>query len=165
MLADAGVNLILLKMLKDIPQTQAALRVASEMGLLVWAGFSCRVDDAGVVRVLEGEPGGGLPTTFDEALAAFGESHVDAALIMHIAIEDVTPALAVLASRWSGPTGAYPHEGKWVKPGWAFNEAMRPALLTAEAIKYLCTLCTGIWRVLRPRTGLHRRSEHGDSLG
>lgn len=136
LLADAGADLILLEMLKDVPQTQAALAAAAESGLPVWAGFSCRVDPEGVVRVLEGSQEGEPPPTFDEALMVIGELHVDAALIMHTAIADVGAALTVLAAHWSGPTGAYPHVGKWVRPGWEFDGAMRPALLSNEAVQW-----------------------------
>jgi S-methylmethionine-dependent homocysteine/selenocysteine methylase len=128
-LATAGADLILLEMLKDVHQTRAALTAAAEVGLPVWAGFSCRTDDQGVVRALEGEPA----PTFDDVLAAVGPLRVDAALIMHTAIEDVAPALAVLAAHRNGPMGAYPHVGRWVKPGWEFSDAMRPDLMSAEA--------------------------------
>jgi homocysteine S-methyltransferase len=136
LLTDAGADLILLEMLKDIPQTQSALVAASESGLPVWAGFSCRVDPEGIVRVLEGGREGGAPPTFDEALTAIGELHVDATLIMHTIIEDVAPALAVLTQHWAGPTGAYPHVGKWLRPGWEFGGAMRPARLSNDASEW-----------------------------
>jgi S-methylmethionine-dependent homocysteine/selenocysteine methylase len=136
LLADAGADLILLEMLKDIPQTRAALEAAPQAGLPVWAGFSCRVDNDGVVRILEGGADGGLAPTFDEALTALGPLNVDAALIMHTTIEDVAPSLEVLRAHWNGPVGTYPHEGKWVKPGWAFNEAMKPTALTADALRW-----------------------------
>lgn len=124
-LADAGVDLILLEMLKDIPQATAALAAAAATGLPVWAGFSCRVDEAGTVRVLDGEP---VPT-FDEALTALGALHVDAALIMHTTVEDVGPALDVLSRHWHGPKGAYPHVGKWQRPDWQFDTTVDPTLI------------------------------------
>ena len=136
LLADAGADLILLEMLKDIRQTQAALAAAAETGLPVWAGFSCRADEKDVLRILEGDREGDLAPTFDEALSAIGELRVDAALVMHTAVEDVTPALAVLATHWDGPTGAYPHVGKFARPNWEFDRAIRPALITEAASQW-----------------------------
>jgi homocysteine S-methyltransferase len=136
LLADAGADLILLEMLKDIHQTQAALAAAAETGLPVWAGFSCRTDEEGVLRVLEGNREGALAPTFHEALSAIGELQVDAALIMHTTVEDVTPALAVLGTHWNGPTGAYPHVGNFTRPNWEFNQAILPALITGAASQW-----------------------------
>lgn len=132
LLASAGADLIILEMLKDVPQTLAAMAAARQTGLPVWAGFSCRTSDAGLVELLSSEPG----QSFADALGEIGPLDVAAATIMHTTFEHASPALAVLREHFPGPSGVYPHAGKWLPPGWEFNGNVQPHDLTTLAVEW-----------------------------
>ena len=132
LLASAGADLIILEMLKNVPQTLAAMAAARQTGLPVWAGFSCRTNDAGLVELLSGEPG----QSFADALGEIGPLDVNAATIMHTTFEHASPALAVLREHFLGPSGVYPHAGKWLQPGWEFNGNVQPHDLTTLAVEW-----------------------------
>ena len=65
-LAEAGVDLLVLEMLRDIEWSSAAVDAALSVGLPVWSGFSCVVDDGGTVMT-QGTVG--EPVPLDDALA------------------------------------------------------------------------------------------------
>jgi homocysteine S-methyltransferase len=132
LLAGAGVDLIILEMLKDVPQARAAIAAAKQTGLPVWAGFSCKANDAGDPVLLSGEPG----QSFADALSTIGPLSIDAATIMHTTFEHTSSALAVLRDHFSGPSGAYPHAGKWLQPDWEFDIDAHPETLTALAAQW-----------------------------
>ena len=132
LLAAAGADLLILEMLKDVPQAYAALAAAKQAGLPVWAGFSCRTTDNGGTELLATEPG----QSFADALHEIGPLEVDAATIMHTKLEDAGAALAVLQAHWHGPIGAYPHAGTWLRPEWEFDASLRPESLTANALRW-----------------------------
>jgi homocysteine S-methyltransferase len=131
-LAGAGVDLIILEMLKDVPQSRAAIAAAKQTGLPVWAGFSCSVGESGDVELTAGTPGQSLA----DALGDIGPLGVDAATIMHTTFENASPALAVLRDHFTGPSGVYPHAGKWLRPEWKFDANVQPATLTALAAQW-----------------------------
>src|SRR5262245_14650491 len=53
-LADAGVDLIVLEMMRDVEYAVGAVDAARATGLPVWVGFSCRRTVDGVVRMFSG---------------------------------------------------------------------------------------------------------------
>jgi methionine synthase I (cobalamin-dependent) len=111
LLADAGADLIALEMMMAPASTIAALQAAASTGLPVWLGVSAvgDVTPAGV----------DLGSLLDDALAVHRPAAV---LVMHTNLHDSARALDVVADRFDGPFGAYPHEGVWARPDWIFTD-------------------------------------------
>ena len=125
LLAEAGVDLIVLEMLYGPEQAGPAIRAALATGLPVWAGFSCRVAGDGSVEFLDGCPvenGLGPSLTLLEDLPP-GSAAV---FVMHTLTEETAPALEIVRRQWSGHLGAYAHSGRWADPDWAFEDMISP---------------------------------------
>ena len=134
LLAEGGVELILLEMLQDMEQARLAIEAAVATGLPVWAGFSCKMAaDGSTVLLLDGQP----EDTLAKAIDAFAPMGLTAMGIMHTEVEHTAPALKVLAEHWSGPTTAYPHAGGWRMPNWRFENAMAPEGFVGHARQWV----------------------------
>ena len=124
-LAEAGVDLIVLEMMGSPEQAAPAIRAAVATGLPIWVGVSCLLGDDGVVRFFDGGPfSTGL--TEDLALLADVPAGDVAVLVMHTLTKHTAPALEIVRQQWSGPTGAYAHSGTWVDPEWRFDHQISP---------------------------------------
>ena len=136
-IADAGADLLLAEILSSVDRANAMLAAASTAGLPVWAGFSCKLDGDGQVRLLNetSEP-------LADSLRRIDLSGVDAALAMHTEIEAVGPALAALREAWDGPVGAYPHGGRYARPDWEFDASFTPEALAAGAARWIDEGCS-----------------------
>ena len=130
-LAEAGVDLIVLEMMRDIERSKPAVSAAMAVGLPVWVGFSCKMaDDDVTVTMLDGDSfGEGLGT-----IMSIGGSVVN---VMHTLAEDIAPALKVVREHWSGPTGAYAHSGDFVNPNWIWVNTISPEAYVAEALRWV----------------------------
>lgn len=128
-LAEAGVDLIVAEMMRDIENASIVIEAAVATGLPVWIGFSAMMADNGVdVRSLRWKNRDDMTSAHDfgemvEALKPLGGQ---AAGIMHTRVEDTAPALKVLREHWSGPTLAYAETGKLVLPDWRYEEVSSP---------------------------------------
>ncbi|MDH3220093.1 MAG: homocysteine S-methyltransferase family protein [Gammaproteobacteria bacterium] len=128
-LAEAGVDLIVAEMMRDIENASIVIEAAVATGLPVWIGFSAMMADNGVdVRSLRWKNRDDTNSAHDfgemvEALKPLGGQ---AAGIMHTRVEDTAPALKVLREHWSGPTLAYAETGKLVLPDWRYEEVSSP---------------------------------------
>ncbi len=122
LLAEAGVDLLLLEMMRDIDYSRIAVECALATGLPVWIGFTCklRADGAVVLRGRDRE------RPLAEAVGPVTEPGGALLAVMHSEIEVVAPALEVLARAWSGPVGAYPHSGDFAMPNWLFDDIVSP---------------------------------------
>ncbi|HET7269857.1 MAG TPA: homocysteine S-methyltransferase family protein [Rubrobacter sp.] len=130
-LAEAGVDLIALEMLKEVRQAGYAVEGAVATGLPVWAGFSCRRSEDGTVVLWDGE------NTLAEALEEMPLSGVSVVSVMHTLVEDTPAALAQVARSWDGLVGAYPHAGRFVMPNWQFTDQISPRDFADEAVRWL----------------------------
>lgn len=126
-LAEAGVDLLALEMVRDLEQSVYAVEAARETGLPVWIGFSCKRSEDGTLVLWDGRDT--LAGAVDE-LAPRGGSLVS---VMHTLVEDTPAALRVVRERWDGPLGAYPHSGKFVMPNWQFIDMISPEDFVREA--------------------------------
>jgi len=134
-LADAGVDLIIAEMMRDVENAGIVIRAAVSTGLPVLIGFSAMMAENGVdVRSLRWKNTDDTTSEHD-----FGEM-VDslkplgglAAGIMHTRVEDIGPALDVLRQHWSGPLMAYAETGKLILPDWRYEEVSSPHAYAAE---------------------------------
>ncbi len=135
-LADAGADLLLVEILASVERANAMLAASAAAGLPIWAGFSCKRGDDGRLRLLN-EPDEPLA----DSLRRVDLSSVDAALVMHTRIEEIGPSLAALREAWGGPTGAYPHGGRYARPDWEFDASFTPEALAAGASQWLADGC------------------------
>ena len=126
-LAEAGVDLIALEMLRDIEQATYAVQAAATTGLPVWAGFSCKRREDGTVVLWDEQ------NTLEEALQKIPLSDVSMICIMHTLIEDAPVALGEVGGMWEGSVGAYPHAGRFVMPNWQFTDEISPEDFATEA--------------------------------
>jgi S-methylmethionine-dependent homocysteine/selenocysteine methylase len=125
LLAEAGVDLIVLEMMYGPEQAGPAIRAALATGLPTWVGFSCRVAVDGTLEFLDGCPfSSGLSPSL--ALLEGLPPGSTAVFVMHTLTEETAPALDIVLHQWSGPTGAYAHSGRWADPDWAFEDMISP---------------------------------------
>jgi S-methylmethionine-dependent homocysteine/selenocysteine methylase len=114
-LADAGVDLLVLEMMRSEAVAEPALRAAADTGLPVWFGVS-----------IGGMGHTSAPVSIDgeevSRLLELAQGRADAVMIMHTDIDVAGQALPVLRRAWAGPLGAYPHVGDWTPPNWVFSE-------------------------------------------
>ena len=130
-LAEAGVDLIALEMLRDVRQAGYAVEGAVATGLPAWAGFSCKRDEDGTVVLWDGEH------TLAEALEDVPLWGVSVVSVMHTLVEDAPAALHEVARGWDGLVGAYPHAGRFVMPNWQFTDEISPRGFADEALRWL----------------------------
>jgi S-methylmethionine-dependent homocysteine/selenocysteine methylase len=131
-LAEAGVDLIALEMLRDVSQAGYAVEGAVETGLPVWCGFSCRRSEDGTVVLWDEES-----TPLAVALEEVPLSGVSVVNVMHTLVVDTPAALAQVARSWDGLLGAYPHAGRFVMPNWQFTDQISPRRFADEALRWL----------------------------
>ena len=129
-LAESGMDVIALEMMRDIEQTTYAVEAAVAMGLPVWVGFSCKITEEGTVVLWDGEH------TLVEALEMIPSLGTSLVSIMHTLTEDTPAALREVSECWSGPVGAYPHSGEFIMPNWQFIDMISPEDFAAEAQRW-----------------------------
>lgn len=129
-MADAGADLIMLEMMADVERMLILLAAAQKSGLPVWVGFSCEVDEQGVVRLLDGP-------TLVEGLEAIRDRDVPVVNIMHTEVEYIPACLDVLQANWTGPIGVYAHSGDFVAPNWIFNDTISPEAYASAATTWV----------------------------
>jgi homocysteine S-methyltransferase len=121
LLAEAGVDLILMEMMCDVEQASLAVEAAVATGLPVWVGFSVGAAADGRVPMHRRDD-----LDFAEVIEAVMRRGGSVAGIMHSYPRDTTTALAVLFEHWSGPVSAYPESGYFKMPNWQFVDIMPP---------------------------------------
>ena len=130
LLAEAGVDLILVEMLVRTLDARAAVEASAATGFPVWVGFSCREDD-GELRLGAGSGARGKPGNERVADAArmVNEGRVEVAFIMHTFPHETDRSLPGLKANVSVPVGAFAHTiGSTGPPNWSWDwdKAMQP---------------------------------------
>ncbi len=134
LLADAGVDFLILEMMRDIDYSCAALEAASATGLPVWVGFSCVRTEAGNLIM--------SPTITEEINLEAGVAAVMAeggelAAVMHSDVNVTGAALAAIQAVWDGPTGAYPESDFFTMPSWHFVDISPPDAFAEQAMAWV----------------------------
>ncbi len=158
-LAESGVDLIILEMMCDYEHSVHAIEAAIATGLPTWVGFSCKLSGAGTVAFSSGQE-----TDFAAALQPLMTLGGSLVSIMHTEVRHTVPALEVVQEHWHGPVGAYPHSGGWSMPHWQFEHIISPEDFLSEAQQWvrmgvqLIGGCCGIGpdhiRLLKERIGV-----------
>ena len=133
-LARAGVDLIVLEMMRDVDYTTGAIDAARATGLPVWVGFSCRRAADGTVRMFAGV---GDDMVFADVIAPVMARGGSLLAVMHSEAADTGPAIEVARRHWTGPLAAYPESGHFVMPNWQFVDVMAPEEFVAHAMGWL----------------------------
>ena len=133
-LAEAGVDLLVLEMLRDIEWSSAAVDAALSIGLPVWSGFSCVVDDAGTVMT-QGKVG--EPVPLDDALRVVAGRGENLVAIMHSEIDDTGPGLDCARRACEAPLGAWPNCGTIEPPDWQFTDVATPQAFAEVAARWV----------------------------
>jgi len=114
-LADAGVDVIVLEMMGAPAHATPAVAAAAETGLPVWLGISIGEAADGRATTIDGEDAAGL-------IESLPMEAVHAVLVMHTDMRLVSDSLSAIAAAWAGTVGAYPHVGDWTPPNWVFTD-------------------------------------------
>ncbi len=128
-LAEAGVDVIIAEMMRDIENASIVIEAAVATGLPVWIGYSAMMADNGVdVRSLRWKNTDDTTSApdFGEMVETLKPLGGQAAGIMHTQVENIAPALQVLRQHWSGPLLAYAETGKLILPEWRYEEVSPP---------------------------------------
>ena len=128
-LAESGVDLLILEMMRETVNSILVIEAALSTGLPVWIGYSAMMADDGknVItwrwkNVKSKPPTGDFEELVKETINLGG----DAAGIMHSQVMDTEPALEVMSKHWHGPKLVYAETGKLEKPDWNFKEICTP---------------------------------------
>ena len=124
-LAEEGVDLLLLEMLRDVERASVIVEAALSTGIPVWSGFSSEVKPGKPVMPL-GEYAVTDGGTFEEMLGGVMALGGDMAIVMHSEVDYIVPTLEVMKDRWLGALGAYAHSGYWARPNWNFDAVISP---------------------------------------
>ena len=128
-LAQAGVDLIIAEMMRDIDNATMVIKAAVSTGLPVWIGYSMMMaEDGADVRSLRWKSNDSTTESLDFATLVKTLSPLggQAAGIMHTQVNNIDPALEVLGRHWSGPKLAYAETGRLLVPDWSFEEICSP---------------------------------------
>jgi len=109
--AEAGCDLLLIETVNSVPEALAAAEAARGVGLPFWISFV--PDQQG--RLFSGE-------SLEQATRALAPLEPAALLLNCAPPDDVTAGLRQLAPVCSGPTGVYPHVGRFDPPEWLFTD-------------------------------------------
>jgi S-methylmethionine-dependent homocysteine/selenocysteine methylase len=162
LLAEAGVDLIVLEMIEAQGYGRAALQAAAETGLPVWLGISTDRRPDGTLGTFA-ELGDG--DSFEDLLMAMAEPSLAAVTVMHSIPEVIPDAIEIIRHRYAGPIGAYAETGGWAPPNWVFSgltpdEYLQQAVAWADHGAQLIGGCCGTGpehiRVLADRLGGRR---------
>ncbi len=125
-LKDAGVDLIMMEMMRDADYAVLACEAALATGLPVWIGIA-------VEKRADGQlTGFGRADQLLSAIApALAALKPDVISIMHSSPEDTGLAIEILKKSWSGPIGTYPESGYFKSPDWVFTDLTPDDLVTA----------------------------------
>ena len=133
-LAEAGVDLLVLEMLRDIEWSGAAVDAALSVGLPVWLGFSCEMDEGGALMT-QGRVGESV--SLEDALRAVTGRGETLVAVMHSEIEDTGPGLECARRVCEAPLGAWPNCGTIVPPHWQFENIATPEAFADVAVQWV----------------------------
>jgi homocysteine S-methyltransferase len=123
-LAQAGVDVIVMEMMRDTDDAIWSTQAALATGLPVWVGISVERGADGQLR------GWGradcVAADIIDGLAQLGPDLIS---IMHTSPNDTGEAIDVLRDRWDGPIGVYPESGYFAMPDWVFHDVITPESL------------------------------------
>ncbi len=125
-LAEAGCDLVLIETVNSVDEGRAAVEAANDVGIPCWVAFV--PDEQGVL--FSGE-------TMARAQATLEPLRPDVILVNCAPPDDCKSGLRELAKARSGPTGIYPHVGRFNPPEWLFTDEYPPDRYLEEARRWV----------------------------
>lgn len=110
LLADCGVDLLLLESMNTVSEARAAATAARDTGLPVWVSLVLGPEN----EVLSGE-------SLVEGAKALGDLGVEAVLVNCAPPEDIGRAMPRLRESVDRPVGGFAHIGQFDPPSWKFE--------------------------------------------
>ena len=127
-LANAGVDLLMMEMMRDVDYSVYATEAAIATGLPVWVGISVERREDGQLAGFGRED-----QLLDEVAKRLAATRPAVMSIMHTSPNDTDEALNILKKYWDGPLGTYPESGYFKSPDWQFVDTIPPAELVAKS--------------------------------
>ena len=127
-LAAAGVDLLMMEMMRDVDYSVWATEAALATGLPVWVGISA--ERRGDCKITGFGREDQLLDDVARALAAIKPAVIN---IMHTSPNDTGEALDIVRRYWQGPLGTYPESGYFKMPDWQFVDIIAPTELVAKS--------------------------------
>lgn len=115
-LAEAGCDLLIMEMMRDLDVSLQATEAAVATGLPVWVGISVERVNGSLVGHTRHRH------TLAELTRGLMIDGTQVALVMHNELSTTDEALGVIRSEWDGPIGAYPESGYFEMPHWVFKD-------------------------------------------
>ena len=119
-LAAAGVDLIMMEMMRDTDYSVWATEAAQATGRPVWIGISVERHDGKLTGF------GREDQDFTTVARVLSALNPDVISIMHTSPNDTDEAIDILRKYWKGPVGAYPESGYFKMPDWTFVDIIPP---------------------------------------
>ena len=132
-LAENGCDIIILEMMYHPDRMLSVFEAAAKSKKPIWAGFSTRLSDKGLVLSFMEEDD--IP--FESIVDIVEDFNIDVAGIMHTDVNAVSESLKVLRNFFDGPLMVYPDSGGWVSPNWDFDKVIQPRQLKSFAEKWI----------------------------
>ncbi len=125
-LKEAGVDLIMMEMMRDADYAVLACEAALATELPVWIGIAVEKREDGALTGF-----GRSDQLLSDIAPALAALKPDVMSIMHSSPEDTGPAIEILKQSWSGPIGTYPESGYFKSPDWVFTDITPDDLVAA----------------------------------
>ena len=139
-LAEAGVDMLMLEMLFDEEITLVMAEAAASTGLPVCVGFTLRFcPDEETIETHRSDVGRGLhfEDVLTEVLASLPNSVHTTIAIMHSEFDVTDAALETLRTQWKGPVAIYPNSGTHRQSMWRFDTVCSPEAFVSAAERWL----------------------------
>lgn len=139
-LAQAGVDLIIAEMMRDIDNATMVIKAAVSTGLPVWVGYSTMMAEDGIdVKGLRWKSTDNVAAApdFTALVKTLSPLGGQAAGIMHTQVCHIEPALEVLGKHWPGAKFAYAETGCLLLPEGRLEEVCSPLDYAAEVEKWI----------------------------
>jgi S-methylmethionine-dependent homocysteine/selenocysteine methylase len=129
LLAEAGADLLVLEMIRDIDQACTIVEAAAATRLPFWVGFTCLLGEDGETVLLRGRD---AERPLRDCLApVLAAGPCSAVAVMHCDMAASDPALDIVMEQWKGPVACYPECGEWENPDWRFGDLAPDAFAAA----------------------------------
>ena len=127
-LVRAGVDLLMMEMMRDVDYSVFATEAAIATGLPVWVGISVERGEGGKLVGFGRED-----QELDDVAKRLAATRPAVISIMHTSPNDTDEALQILRKHWDGPMGTYPESGYFKMPDWQFVDIIAPAELVSKS--------------------------------
>ena len=139
-LAEAGVDLLLVEMMLDSSEALTVVDACTGIGLPIWVGLSADLSaEDSTVNALRpsckySELGDEL---FEHLVKNLATADIGVLGVMHTKLEVMAPALQLLSKYWSGPRSAYAEIRKTESSSWEFETDVTPDAYADVAIGWI----------------------------